>query len=167
MVVACYSLLNKESAFDFVTRLLHGKYGSWFTIIPTNVGRHRLLTPQISGVPKFYCLFKREYFFNFNYCFKKFVRENPEYDGISESINKEWLDYSIMVGVDYLLFVHPDHSVYVVHPLVVKRFCEKNNLIRTQIKTNDYKIPDFSESIERINELTYCFPIKLLTRMEV
>jgi hypothetical protein len=104
--------------------------------------------------------------FEFNKVFPKFVREHPEFRGQSESINKEWLDYSIRAGASYLLYIYPDRNIYIIPPLLVKKFVEKNNLIRTQLKSNDYKIPDCSESIERVNELTYCFPIKLLTKIE-
>jgi hypothetical protein len=162
-----YSLLNKQSAFDYATKLLHRKFGSWFSVLPVNCGRHLLLRPQSNDAPVFYCLFKREWMYEFNKVFPKFVRENPEYKGMAESINKEWLDYSIRAGATYLLYIYPDRGIYVVPPLLVKKFVEKNNLIRTQLRSNDYLIPDGQKSVERVNELTYCFPIKLLTKLEV
>lgn len=160
------TFLNKSLAFDYVARLLHSKYDCWYNVLPVNVGRHSLLRPQKPSNPVFYALFKREWMYEFNRMFQKFVRDSPDMKGLGESINKEWLDYSIRAGTDYLLFIYPDHTIYLVPPMLIKKFCEKNNLIRTQRKTNDYKIPDFSESIEQINELTYCFPVKLLTKLD-
>jgi hypothetical protein len=104
--------------------------------------------------------------FNFNNLFQRFVRSNPDMKGLGESINKEWLDYSIKSRSDYLLFVYPDRRAYIIPPMLVKRYCEKNNLIRTQLKANDYKLTDCSTSTERINELVYSFPISLLTKIE-
>lgn len=160
------SLLNKSSAFDYVAKLFHQKYDCWFNVLPVNRGRHMILKPQGGKAPTFYVLFKREWMYEFNKLFQRFVRENPEFRGLGESVNREWLLYSLKVGADYLVFVQPDRSLYIIPPLLVKNFVEKYNLIRTQLKSNDYRIPDGSESIERINELTYCFPIRLLTRME-
>jgi len=160
-------LVNKDMAFDYIIKKLHTKYDAWFSVIPINRGRHMILKPQKNLIPLFYCLYKREWIREFNNMFKDYVKNNPDMRGLAESINKECLFYSIRIGANYLLYIYPDQSIYIINPLLVKKYCEKNHLVRFQQKTNDYKLPDFQKSIERINEITYCFPIKLLERLEL
>lgn len=158
-------LLNKEMAFDFVQRFLRGKFGTWFSRIPKNMGRHMLFRGTDNDPLVFYCLFKREFLKTFNSLFPFFVRDNPVYGGLAESINVEALEYSINSQSDYLLFVHPDHKIYMISPLAVRRFCNKHGLIRQQDRENEYVIPDGGKSVEVLHETTYVIPLKILERL--
>ena len=161
-------LLNHVMAFDYLKRFFRSKYGGvWFTPIPKNKGRHILLVSQESSPKMLYCLFKKEWLRCFNNLFPSFIRAYKGfYSGLGESINVEWLNYAISVGVNYLCYVYPDRKVYVVSPLAVKKFCEKNGLIRKQDRINSYLLADCSKSRELVNESTYVFPIKLLERLD-
>lgn len=161
-------LLNKDMAFRFVLGVLRERYGCWFNLLGVNKGRHVLLQPQGKDVPVFYCLFKREFMREFNLFARDFL-SNPDYEsyaGLGESINEEWLGYSIKVA-DYLLFVYPDRKIYMISPLAVKKFCDKHGLVRVQKRVNEYRLPDGGESRELVRERTYFFPLKLLENLEV
>lgn len=160
-------LLNHVMAFDYLKVFLRNKYnGVWFTPIPNNRGRHILLVSQEESPIRFYCLFKKEWLKCFNNLFPLFIRSHKGfYSGLGESINVEWLNYAIKSGANYLCYVYPDRKVYVVSPLAVKKFCEKNGLIRIQDKSNAYLLPDGCKSVKLVNEKTYVFPIKLLERL--
>ena len=160
-------LLNHVMAFDYLKRFFRNKYDVWFTPIPKNKGRHILLISQESSPKRLYCLFKKEWLRCFNNLFPVFIRAYKGfYSGLGESINVEWLNYAIRAGVNYLVYVYPDRKVYVVSPLAVKKFCEKNGLIRKQDRINSYLLPNCSKSRELVNESTYVFPIKLLERLD-
>jgi hypothetical protein len=159
-------LNNQVMAFDFLKRILRRKYGSWFNYYTYNKGRHLLIQPLDRNVPVIYAIYKRDFFMSFNSNFPRFVAENPELRGVAESINKECLDIAIKRNVDYIYFVHPDEKIFAIHPMQIKKFCEKHNLIRGQQKLNIYQQPYTLEK-EMVSEVTYCIPVKLLASLGV
>lgn len=159
-------LNNQVMAFDFVKRMLRTKYGVWFDYYLYNKGRHLLIQSMDVNTPNVYAIYKRDFFRTFNDYFPNFVKENPHLAGLGESINKDYLEIAIIRGVDFIYFVHPDETIYAIHPMQIKKFCEKHGLIREQKKINEYLQPN---SLERIgvSEITYCIPAKLLVNVGV
>ena len=114
-------------------------------------GKHVLLKPDNGKSPVYYMLFKREFFLSFSKQFKDFTSKNKSLMGYGESINSECLDYAIKNGADRVMFTYQSGVIYYTYPNMIKRFCEKNNLVRVQ---------------EETGEKTYSFPLKVLDRLE-
>lgn len=158
-------LCNSDSAFDKVIKSLKIEFGVFYTKSVFNRGRHCILSPPFdSDLPKFYVVFKRSWFVTFNNKFQEFISEFPDMAGYGESINKEWLDLALQQRVSYFLFVHEEGSIYQVSPLLLQKFVFKHNLFRSQERRNDYRRADGSGGVISVNELTVCFPCKLLER---
>ena len=50
--------------------------------------------------------------------------------------------------------------------VLLKIYCELHNLKRTQNIENEYSASDYSGLKIRVNEQTYSFPVKILTRLK-
>jgi len=146
----------QDSAFrDFFKELrARGEYPK-----PTysfNKGRHRLIETENE---KYYVVFKREFYHSFAHEFKGLYDTYPHLEGEGESINEDALKIALRKQVDQIVFIHPN-GFYGVYPRLIKAFCEKNGLVRTQNKPNHYKgLGGFTETIK---ETTYSFPKKLM-----
>lgn len=153
------NLENKESAFRGLAYQLRAKHDVFYFSNEFNNGKHALFTPPITcgELPRYYALFKKDFFMTFGVQFSNFIRVHPEASLVGESINVDWLKTAIASKVDYLLFIYDNGKVYAVSPKAVENFCIKHNLVRTQDVTN--KTSNFT-----IRETTYSFPITLLKR---
>lgn len=127
-----------------------------------NRSRHILMLPEKSSCMRYYVIYKKAFISKFNELFPTFVGKNPEYRGLGESINADILD-SLMGSIDRVLYVYPDGKIYEIYPALIWRFCRKHGLERVQDKQNSYN-QGFGK-MEEVQEKTYCFPIRLLTRL--
>jgi len=158
-------VLNCDNAFHWLGYMLRERYNSYFNIAKYNNGKHFLFYPPVTDdlTPRFYAIFKREFFMTFNYAFKDFVTINNQYNTVGESINADWLEVAIKTA-DFILFIYEDGKIYKVAPLLIKKFCEKHNLIREQDVKNKVNKCDGSGLSMMIKEKTYSFSITLLER---
>lgn len=159
------TLLSHQMAFDYLKKILVHGYKVRM-VSPQNKGRHLLIEYQKHGSERyfyFYCLFKHERLHSFNILFKEFVNQYPEFEGHGESINVEFLEYARRREAT-LLYIYPDGSIYSIESNLVKNFCMKNDLVRTQNRENEYKIEYGNGQVEIVNETVYNFPFKLLSR---
>jgi hypothetical protein len=159
------TLLDHRMAFDYLKDLLRQGYKVKM-VTPLNKGRHLLIEYQKHGSERyyyFYAIFKHTFMHSFNQLFKHFVDSYPEFEGQGESINVEFLEYARRREAT-LLFIYPDGSIYQIESNLVKNFCMKNDLVRTQERRNEYLIEYGNGSVEVVNETTYTFPIKLMSR---
>lgn len=156
-----------DSALFGVAYLLRAKHEVYFSRRDVGFLGHSVFSPPVTryDIPMYYSIFKREFFMSFNKQFPQFVKENPEFSGVGESVNKEVLYSSISRNVDYLLFVYESGKVYKVSPKIVRNFCQKHNLVRTQDKVNSFKRTNGSGGVTTVRESTYSFPIALMERM--
>ncbi len=156
-----------DSAMSGVAYLIRREHEVFFTSHEVGVFRHTIFSPPVTrdDIPSYYVLFKREFLWSFNKQFPVFVKEQSEYRGVGESINKNSLYGALTRSIDYLLFVYPDGKVYRISPKGVRNFCQKNNLIRTQDKVNNFKVKDGTGKSIPIRETTYSFPVQLLEYM--
>lgn len=156
---------NLDELIKAVLKKLKYDYGVFYNISKFNNCRHAILKPPMgSDLPSFYVVFKRQWLITFNFKFESFVNAYPEWAGIGESLNKEWLELAISQRVSYLLFGHEEETIYQVSPLLFKKFVDNNNLYRTQERSNEYIRKDGSGMITTVKELTACIPVKLLER---
>ncbi len=165
-----FKILNSVNAFHWLGYRLREKYNVFFNVAEYNEGKHFLFYPLSSddSTPRFYAIFKREFFMTFNHVFKDFVTINNqyntvEYNTVGESINADWLEVAIRTS-DFILFVYEGGAVYKVPPLLIKNFCEKHQLIRVQDKKNIINTKNGTGAITTIKERTYSFPVALLER---
>lgn len=153
---------NKNAGMNWFKNQLESQ---GYQIINTqfyNHDRHELITVKKDDkTERFYCLFKRDFFFTFHKQFPKWSKDNPT--GYGESINKKYLDIAISHDA-VLVFMYEDGKIYKIYPMIIKNICGKNKLIRSQDKTNSYNKLDYSGTSKFINEVTYSFPICLLKR---
>ena len=157
---------NSVALRDFIMFLKRRYDNAFFTIANSfNYNRHRLIIPPHgSDLPRFYVVFKKSGFFqSFNYNFKSFTNKYPEFKGLGESINLEWLKVAIAAKADYLVFIHVDGHKYIVSTKLVYNFVNKYNLFRTQNRVNEYQVNGLVNSTR---ELTASFPIRLLENLE-
>lgn len=142
----------QDSAFrEFFKEMKRRGHLKTFPIDEYNHGRHRLI--QIDR-KRYYVVYKRDWFNTFG---KQFNLK--EYSGVGESINKEYLELALNRNAEKIVFIHPD-GMFGIYPALIKNFCEKNDLVRTQDKPNHYKgLNGFTETIR---ETTYSFPKELL-----
>jgi len=166
-------LINKDMAFDYVQKIIQKHYDAWFRRELLNHGRHLLLSPTNSlVVPKFYVLYKKDFFHKFNDHCEGFVKDNPYYRGLGESINEEFLQRAIREDA-LLLFVYPNKQIYSIFPMVIYKLWQnqpphlKGELLRTQLKNNQYSIPDYNNGLKQVYELTFVFPIKLMSKLDL
>lgn len=115
---------------------------------------------------RLYCIYKREFFLTFAKQFKNFISLNPMFkDQEGESINLVALNNAIRSGCEFLVFIYP-HKVYYAYTLMIKNFCEKNGLIRGQIRLNSFIKQDYTGKYIPESEVTYSFPKGLLNEVE-
>jgi len=90
-------MISNDFALRDLIRFLKVKYNVFFTGRVFNFNRHVLLSAPVgSDLPSFYIVFKKHGFFqSFNYSFKQFTDENPQFKGLGESINLEFLKKKI------------------------------------------------------------------------
>lgn len=154
---------NKSVAYPEVLRIIRSVEGDYYTGIDVyqndkGVLQHHFASfksndPKIDTFhfPKYYMLYKRDFFRTFLAQFPHYKEQNDNLVGLGESINKTALDYAIRRGTDWLLFIYESGKVYKINPKFLMKFCLRNNLIRTQTTSSR-------------GELTYSFPISLLER---
>lgn len=176
----------REKKYININPVYVNKFGH--TLIRTDFIVHPE-SPEYLVEKNYYFLYKEEHF-------KTFWRQFPEYSklphiitGEGESINTEFLIYCIKNRCEILFCyknypntifilnrdtlkslmnqINPDANYSGILTIVLlKQYCEYHNLIRTQEKENTFKNTDYTGSSRNINEVTYCFPFKLLKRYE-
>ena len=114
------------------------------------------------GVPSFYVVFKREFFLTFSEVFHEFVEENPSMQGVGESLNEDAVLLSVKLNATFLVFVHPDGSVWLTYPLIFLKYAQKHGLKRTQLRTFFYKKQDGTSDLVETRETTLSVPRALL-----
>ena len=134
-----------RNAFVQLLKVINKEYDTTYNFNLFNNGRHSLMKSISIDKPSFYALYKKDFFNSFGKMYP------CEPSGVGESINIEWLDLALSLSVDYLVFVYPTGYVYIISPLLVKRYCESRGLIREQYE----------------GESTYVFPVMLLERVGV
>lgn len=147
---------------DFQTKLFELKLGQYQYNQVLGSKGHVILKTLDKNKPKFYCIYKRDFYQTFEKQFWDFCLKNPNMKGPGESINIKALKNAISYDVDYLIFIHPE-DVFVGFPRQIKRFCEKFELTKIQKRKNINK-NNFKTIINQ--EITYSFPIKLLKKFE-
>jgi hypothetical protein len=175
-------ILTKDKALEITMNYLLGKLISP-VIINRNKFGHALIRTN-KGV--LYWLFKKDHFHSFNYEMKGFVKAHPEFAGLGESINQEYLLYAIDKNATLIFQYQDNEAIYApsrqklleevkkIFPegnfenidstRLLKIFCDAYNLKRAQDRENEYKSNDYCDSTIRIHEITYSFPLKLLER---
>lgn len=155
---------NAEAVYsNFRDILQMNKFGN-YSIRWLHSHRHALFEPLQRNIDPMYVIFKREFFIKFGKMFPKFARENPSMAGYGESINEESLELALKYDC-MLVFIHKE-GVYTIYPAQVKKFCIKNDLIRTQERKNLVVNPNYSGEVEVIKERTYSFPLKLMENID-
>ena len=159
-----HTLERHEAAFIYFEWILKN-YG--FKIENTKLesyGRHKIYyTRRENKKYIFYLKYDKEFFHTFNYQFQEFTKNNPEYAGYGESINTEYLEKAINIGTNFIIFMNNKGQTYFIDPILLKHFCKKHDLKRTQNKTNKYTKPDYTTIRHEEKEETYSFPINILT----
>ncbi len=147
------SFPNCDFAYRFMLKELKLLNDVFFVSQPVYGNKHCLAysNNKDSYVPKYYMIFKRDFFISFNIAFPKFIKSHPELSGYGESINVAALDLACKYNVDLLLFVHSDGRVYFINPIFLRSYVIKHSLVRKQFD----------------NECTYSFPLKLLSPFEL
>lgn len=175
---------NKDSAFSFVMRHLYSK-GYSPVLLSENKFGHRLIKTSNGN---YYYIFKKDFFYSFNNIFKDYINEPNSIHGVAESINTEYIHFALRNKAT-LLFCHLgyENAIYTVDKeklipllemaglygitnnstLMLLMYCEHHKLKRTQDRTNEYKVNDYSENTVLINEQTYSFPFKLLKKFNL
>ena len=123
--------------------------------------------------------------------FNNYTKQPNAILGLGESINVEWLEYCNDKGI-VPLYAHKDYpnviyqinraevirllrtterfkdigftSVYVTG--VLKIYCEHYNLKREQWVENERDVGNYTKQKQKVKEITYSFPIKLLCRFK-
>lgn len=159
------SLQHRESAKNYFIYVLNS-YGfkaivqNEFRADLENKGRHYLIKASKGNIEaSFYFVFKHDMFHSFNYQFKDFVALKPEYRGFGESLNVECLHNALVSG-SILVFCYEDGRLLAQYPMLVKRFCNANSLVRVQKRENKSK--GFNGKQDLVQETTYSFPVGLL-----
>lgn len=147
---------------DFQTQLLKLKLGQYQYNQVFGTKGHVILTSLDKKKPRFYCIYKRDFYKTFEKHFFEFCLKNPQMKGEGESINIKALKNSINYNIDYIVFIHPE-EVYVAYPMQIKRFCEKFELTKIQKRKN---INNSKLGAKITQEITYSFPKKLLKKFE-
>jgi len=177
------NLLTADAAFNyFITYLEQTLKQKVKSVVRTNKDRHMLIK-CFSGYDdierRFYILYKKECFMTFSDKFNMFVKENKDYEGFGESINKEWLDLAVLNSITgvaeksmlveiemSLIFIYPDGSMFEIHPKAFEKFAEENGLVRVQDKFNELSKEDYYGGTSWIQESTYHIPISLLRKIQ-
>lgn len=150
----------KDNAIRWVAMKVRQFHNVYFDIVPLQRNKHFLLLPPVTrvDVPKFYVLFKRDFFMSFNLVFKDFVKSYPDYNTVGESINEDVFKAVKARGVDYLIFAYDNsRRVYKLSVGLLDRFYKTYNLVRVQDKLNKTSVGK--------KEKTICFPVNIMERM--
>jgi len=151
-------LQNQDKAFVFAIKRIVKDYDKkMFSIKNLHKGRYRLLEVDND---KYMLVYKREFFNTFRNKYPEIYRLYPYFVGKGESINKEMLDRAILEKVKFIYFIHPS-VIYKINPELIKKFCEKFNLIRRQDKENVYHVN--KKDMVFVQEITYSFPTDLMS----
>lgn len=97
------------------------------------------------------------FFLTFGKQFPEFYEENKQLGYFGESLNKQSLMSALDKGTDRLLFSYADKNIYWIYPKLIKKFGEKYNLIREQIR----------QPGEPFKETTYSIPFGLLQEFKL
>ena len=127
-----------------------------FVNLTPPIKRHRQLH-QLWRTNKanFYCIFKKDKLHKFDQLFSEFVETNPEFSGQGESINVEVLqELCDSKRETFLIIAYSIEDVYLLHPLLIRKFCEKHGLKRTQTTKCEITKGQFDQT----RETTYCIP---------
>jgi hypothetical protein len=151
-------VLNKTNSLFFLQKLLNKRFNCVFEAVPCNLERHFLLRSNVVSVPVFYFKFTTDWFHTFNLKFPEFINEFPEYAGLGQSVNKEFLEYAFRRGADYFVVGLPDNTFHMVSVALWLRYSKEHGLVRVQDKLND--------SRSKGCEVTYCLPAKMFERLE-
>lgn len=158
--------LSRDAGFQFFFNSLVNKGFRVVHVQEYNKGRHRFVEAVKNDKRVgFYVKYCKDTFHSFNFEFKDFVNEHPEFKGHGESINVEFLSVACL-RADYLVFVYDDGRVYFTFPNLIRNFCIKNKLVREQVRGNEYRVEDYSGVKQLVQERTYSFPIILLKNFE-
>jgi len=157
-------LTNHESAFEYFQWILK-QYD--FTVSHVNYqskGRHKIYhcikdEKEIS----IYVKYDKEWFHSFNHQFPEFIKQHPEYSGFGESINVEYLSFAVNNNIDFVVFVNKEGEIYQIQAKELHEFCKKYKLYRSQNRTFNYKLTNFTGEREEQIEQTYSFPLNILT----
>jgi len=176
---------TKQQALEFTLKTLKKQFGGEIVIIDRNIHGHAMIRV---GNYFFYFIYKKSHLNTFNRQFLNYVSQKNSISGLGESINKEYL-LKVMRMKATLLFTYMNYPYAIYKPSrwkllaisniegdwssneewcdasLLLMFCGKNNLIRKQDKENEYKTNDYSGNTVLQQEVTYCFPIKLLERL--
>lgn len=156
-------ILNKDKAYWQLHRLVREQNRCAYGFQPTNKQRHLILRPiNNKDQPSYYCMYKREWFMSFNIWFPKYILQNTQFAGISQTINEECLKTALTT--DYILIIMPNETIYQISPQLWKKYADEHHLKRSQNTTNTYK--QQGGTTTQIQETTYCIPAKLLTKWE-
>jgi len=135
-------LNNVHEAKKFIVDLFKEKRGV-FSIEAINQGKRKEHFEIYSEFDIYYCLYKRNFFFQFGQIFsQKGMR------GAGESINNDVLSYILEWSIDWILFIYPDSKVYQIDPKIWQKFVQVNQTMR------------YTENME----YTTSVPVKLLDR---
>ena len=152
---------NQDRAFYLIMQRLREVHGEYYYMKKYNKGRHLLLY-STDPLPRYYVVYKREWFNTFAKQFPAFIQENPRFASeVGESINTQDLENAVSVGTNYLIFVH-EEGIWKISALLFLKFARKNNLVRRQNRTNPYKQQGGFSSY--IHEDTYSIPASMLEK---
>lgn len=172
------SLLTANAALLYFLKYLKSAGENVKEVRSFNKDRHFLITCHAGYETQklYYLVYHKDFFMTFNQQFPAFVAEFPQYAGVAESINKEWLELAVSytkplpdwaVEPDVkLVFIYPEGRMYWTDPRLFKKFAEAQKLVRTQEKVNLENREDYSGRQQPINETTYSLPVKMLKPLE-
>lgn len=108
-------------------------------VLRCNKNRHRFIL--MDNDMTYWLMYKRQLFLSFGKIFG--------FTGAGESINKYWIERALEQDITAFIFVYGSGNVYIVPPLELKKFAEKNGTIRKTRETG---------------EITYSVPVNFLRR---
>ncbi len=175
------NLLTANAALLYFKKYLNSKKEKIREVIELNNNKHFFIRclPEFEKEKRYYVLFKQDFFKTFSLQFPNFVKEFPQFDGVGESINKEWLELALSYceltkankfegteTIDVkLFFIYPDGSMFWEDPRAFHKFAETKGLVRVQDKHNAISKKDYTEDYVNIQEMTYCRPLKLMKQV--
>ena len=162
------TFLNHDAAFRGVRSwLVSHDFHNVSAMKPMHKGRHCIIS---SDEEIFYCVFKHEFFLSYARLFQPFLDHFPNLSGYGESLNVD-IVRECFYNSYTLLFVYENEAMYSINPGEILSAHVKalsfmlNGLIRSQDKTNTYKVRFAHGLKEDVNEATYSFPVKMLRRI--
>lgn len=150
---------NKNPAYEYFKKNLKDVIG----VREYNKGRHLWINTRTIN---YYIIYKERPFQSFYRQFEAFSQKNPEITGYGESINETYLKIASSLPRTIIVIIYQNGSMYWIKPKEWLDYSQTHNLIRTQDKSNFYKLEDYSGQKEAVNEVTYSIPLKILQRFE-